>query len=160
LFSYPGKSDVLAFYSSDPVVWSQNITNALKTVFQNVFVTPSGADNARTFDITFNGSDDFRFHDLLGVNLASLTPPNLQNSVSRVVAGSPINYIPDILDSELTIPASVDFTSTDVNSPINIGTLNAEEGFPLWFKRICAAGTEGIQGDGISIEVLYSPVSY
>lgn len=158
-FSYPGKSDVIAFFNSNPGFWAQNIQNALNTVFEAVSVSASGSDNARTFDITFNGSDDYRFHDLLSVDLDALVPTNLTSSLSRVVAGSPINYIPDMLDSELTVPANVNFVTTSVNSTINIGLLNALEGFPLWFRRTCLPGTGGVQGDGISIVVSCSPIS-
>lgn len=158
-FSYPGKSDVLAFFASNPGFWAQNIQNALNTVFESVSVSASGSDNARTFDITFNGTNDHRFHDLLGVDIGALTPVNLQSSVSRVVAGSPINYVPDALDSELTTPANVIFYTTNVGSTINIGTLNGLEGFPLWFRRTCLPGTSGAEGDGISIVVSCSPIS-
>lgn len=152
--SYPGKPSVSVNWDADLSTLATNIQHSLNAIFESTLVTVSG----NTFNIKFNGSDDYRFHDILTVNTSNLTPINIVASVSRIAVGQPINYIPDILESNLTTPAGVDFIGTTSESPIVIGTLNALEGFPLWLRRTCVAGTKATQADNLSLTIQSSPI--
>lgn len=153
-FSYPGKSNVAANWNIDLGVWATNIQHSLNTIFENTLVTVSGT----SFNIKFNGADDYRFHDILTVNTSTLTPSNITATVSRTVVGEPINYIPDMLESDQTAPAGVNFIQATSGNPLAIGTLNALEGFPLWFKRTCVAGSLATQADNFGLTIQSSPI--
>jgi hypothetical protein len=156
-FTYNSET-VYADWDSDMGQWAVNIQNALNNIFEDTEVTVGGIDGARTFDIKIMGTDNYRFHDFITINVEELLPSTITSIVSRVVAGAPINYVHDELDSELTVPNGVTFVTTDINNPLLIGTLNKEEGFPLWIKRTCPSNSEAVQSDGFKLKILSSPI--
>lgn len=157
-FTYEGSDPVYADWDSDMGQWAINIQNALNNIFESTEVTVDGIDGARIFNIKLNGINDYRFHDFITVETDGLTPSGISGTVSRVVAGSPINYVHDELDSELTVPDGVTFQTTNIENPLLIGTLRKEEGFPLWVKRTCPPNAEAVQSDGFKLKILSSPI--
>ncbi len=147
-------------YDSDPTTWAENLETALNnmSLFDEVTVAPGGTFSTRTFVITFDGDGDFRFHDLLEVDDTNLTGTSVTSSVSRIVAGEPINSIPPQLEVETTLPNNVTFSSPTVSDPIIVGTLRAEEGFPLWVKRSTVVNSDPLANDGFSLRLSFSPI--
>lgn len=144
-------------YNADPNIWRANLETAINNISTlDVTVSVGGTGGNRIFDITFT---DYRYHDVLTVNIGSLTGGLLTNSVSKITGGSPINSIPALLDASTTAPAGISFSVPSVGSPTTIGTLYPEEGFPLWVKRVTDAGTAAATNVGFNLKIKISPIS-
>jgi len=142
-------------YHADPATWALNVQNALISDFPDIFVDVKGTFANRVFEITF---PDFRNHDLFAIDTSGLTGSGIVGIVSKLTGGSPINAIPPLLDTSTTPPASVTFFSPEVSTPLLIGTIYPEEGFPIWFKRISAENTSPTAGVGFTLRILASPI--
>lgn len=157
--TYQGETKTVA-YDIDPATWASNLQTALNEMelLENILVTVSGTFTSRIFNITFGSEDDYRFHELLEVDTDNLTGAGITNSVSRLIAGEPINSVPSSIDVETTPPTGVVFTYPTAESPMIIGTFRAEEGFPLWIKRTTPPTTVPIANDGVKLRISFSPI--
>lgn len=153
-YTPPGHDPVSvnANYNANPDIWANNITNALNSIptFSGVFVT-AGVTTNIFFNVEFN---DYRSHDLLTIDTSNLTGTSISGSVSLSVPGAPINSVPSELDVATTPPGNVEF-----NDSIEIGTLYAEEGIPIWVKRIIAPDSSGGSNVGFKLKITLSPVN-
>lgn len=147
-------------YHSDPATWAANLETALNEMdlLEEVSVSVAGNFTTRIFNINFGGEDDYRFHDLLEIDTANLTGTSIAGTVSRLIPGEPINSVPSSIDIETTTPTGVEFTYPTAAEPMVIGTLRAEEGFPLWIKRTTPATTTPIANDGVKLRISFMPI--
>ncbi|RDJ35509.1 MAG: hypothetical protein DWQ19_11880 [Crenarchaeota archaeon] len=144
-------------YNANAATWASNLETAINAISTlSADVVAGGTPSDRTFTITFT---DYRDHDLLGLDISSLSAPgSLSGSISKVTVGAPINLIPDTLDADTTPPTGVTFTSPTIGSPLEIGTIYPEEGLPIWIKRTTTAGATATLGIGFTLKVSISPV--
>lgn len=143
-------------YDPDPATWATNLQTAINSIDSlDCTVSVGGTFVNRIFNINFT---DYRSHDFLTIDLTNLTGGATTSSVSKTVAGSPINSVPSLLEIDTTAPNGVDFYTPSLAEPIEIGTLYPEEGFPIWVKRTVAAATDAIENDGFQLRIITRPI--
>lgn len=143
-------------YDPDPATWAINLQNSLNSISTiDCLVGVSGSFTNRVFNINFQ---DYRNRDLISLDITNLIG-GTTSSVSKTFPGSPINSIPPLVDSETTAPFDVNFSYPTIDNTLKIGTLYAEEGFPLWVKRTVAANTDAIENDGFKLRIVSRPIS-
>lgn len=132
-------------WDSDPNEVASRIENALKEVTDcTVEVINSGEFY---YKITFKGILGNKALSSMSITDNNLTPSgSITPTIQQITIGSPINTIAPDTGFENIVPSGVPFYT--VTSPLNIGTLNAAEGFPVWIKRTVSAGFEPVEGDG------------
>lgn len=69
--------------------------------------------------------------------------------ITKTVEGSPINTIADFVESKTTAP-DVTFGTT----PINLGTIFAFEGFPVWIQRTTPANIPTVANDSFDVDLV------
>lgn len=147
-------------FDADPTNWALNLKNQLLTIetINEVDIIVSGTFTSRIFDVNFNGIDDKRNHDLIGINISGLTGSGISGFNSKIVQGGPINSIPTLLDVSTTVPYDINFYETNNFTLLSIGNLYPEEGFPLWIKRTVPENANSIAGEGFKLKILGSPI--
>lgn len=147
-------------FDSDPAIWALNLKNELLTIptINEIEISISGTYTSRIFDINFNGIDDKRNHDLLGINTSGLIGSEINGFSSKLTQGGPINSIPTLLDVSTTVPYDINFYDTNNSTMLSIGNLYPEEGFPLWIKRTVPENAISIAGEGFKLKILGSPI--
>lgn len=101
------------------------------------------------YTITFTGDDGNRNQNLLVVDTNALTPSVPNPTMSTITEGGPRNDIAQSTGNVATTPTGVVFTS----GSITIATLRAEEGFPLWLKRVTPAGSAALPSDSATLQI-------
>lgn len=143
------------FWNSDFDVLAQNIETALNglNLFSEVQVEKVGS--AAIFDITFQGNDGNKAQPTLIIaeNMLTSSGDPAEIEVNLLTQGSPINRIAPDIGTENISPSGISFTTSDSDSPITIGKLDAGQGFPIWVKRIVPANTEGQNLDGFTLRL-------
>lgn len=143
----------------DPVFtnMASSIQSSLNGILNLQDVTVSVNDSIAlkevSFQIEFNGAAGYRFHDLMFVSNVVFYGLTGSLTITRVVAGSPINRIADEIDNILNNPVGVTFQNYTKDSVASVGELRPLDFFPVWMKRVCPAGTSPIEGDGGIIRV-------
>jgi len=108
------------------------------------------------FIISFLGSLNNRSHPLIElVNNGLSGSPSV--SVSRLVAGSPINSVAPTLATPSVAPAGVAFSETSSSSKILVGTLGPGDSMPVWVRRATPANTGFKEFDGATIRLSGNP---
>lgn len=133
--------------------WTANFNAAVAAVpeLAGTVVTGQLAGAATVFLVTFAGDSDERFYDVFELQDNSLVGSPAV-TVSRVQPGSPVNAIAPVIADEATAPAGVTFVSASDLSPLSVGTLHPNDGFPLWLKRVVSPNADSATG-GFSLWV-------
>jgi len=141
-------------YQVDLAAWATALQEGLlglmdgdNAIFHDVTVIASNAGSTVIFDVLFAGLDAQRSFDLLTVASNDLTP-DVSVVISKQVIGAPINSIAPEIDLDTTPPGGVGFFVPSEQSPITLPVLYADDGFPLWVKRVTPANTAAQADDG------------
>jgi hypothetical protein len=155
--SYEGVSFVSA-HDSDLGVWASDLQTTLRALesggklfFKDVTVTANSFGDTIVFDVTFPGQDGSRNHDQFVLEDDSLIPSSVDVVVSTPQQGSPINTIAPEIAVETTPPGGVGFFVPVEGAPILIPKLLADDGFPIWVKRVTTAETTPASDDGFTM---------
>jgi hypothetical protein len=151
---------VNANWSNTGYIFANNIKNSLNNIFKNVETCLiEKTDTKIIIDIKFDDEDDYRFHDLLNINIENLISENPKTfSISRTSAGAPINYIHDSLENKNTVPYGVVFDDYNSLNPLLIGTLQSNEYLPLWFKRTSVKSSGSMSNDNFNLRIISNPI--
>jgi len=108
------------------------------------------------FNITFTDSLGNKSYPLI-----TLVSNNLINAVDVIISkfthGHPISNTTTTIASPQTFPSGITFEISDVDSPIQIGTLGPGESFPVWIRRTTISGTPPLLLDGAIIRISGNP---
>tara|TARA_Y100000034_G_scaffold134066_1_gene201507 strand:- start:12644 stop:13945 length:1302 start_codon:yes stop_codon:yes gene_type:complete len=147
-------------YDADIDVWASNLQSAINTTCSLDGVTvagstfDAGATELFIFDVSFGGDGDNRAYDLIEFVSSTLTGNGiLEPAVQRTTAGGPINEVAPAIGSETTPPAGISFSLPNRDDPTTVGTLNPNEGFPIWVKRSTAVDAEKTMPDGFVFKI-------
>lgn len=136
-------------WDSNLAICATNLRTAINSIPQlsNVSVEVSQGSGITNFVLVYSGDDANRFHPLLGVTSNNLSP-QVTVTTSRVSAGSPINAIATLIDTDATVPTGVTFSTPTPDEHLVIGHLRPGDGFAVWLRRTTRLGTMAIAGDG------------
>lgn len=157
-------STELINFNSNPVVLALDIQNSLNDLkdgngnflLENVVVSGSVNDDNFVFQVTFQGADGNKNHDLLTVE-NNLIGTNTNIVVNTNQVGSPVNTIAPSLDDAETTPFGVSFSYPVKQNPMIIKKIFPTEGFPLWVKRNTLSSTETVENDGFVLGLNFAP---
>lgn len=159
--SFQGVSFVTS-YDPDLGVWASNLQDTLNSLVDisanpllstTVVTGKNLGPDVTIFDIVFAGNDARRNHPEFVLETNSLTPGGLEVTILTLQDGSPINTIAPSIGLETTTPGGVSFSAADSAAPLVFPKLNPTDGFPLWIKRIVAAGTAAKADDGVTLRI-------
>ena len=132
-------------YSTQPVYYNTELSyfayliqtelNLLPTVAGGITCQIVQNSGFITIIITFAGDDGNKIQNLLGTT-NGLTGASVTVSVKKLSDGGPINTLADRVGSSTTSPQGITFYSTNENSKKIVGTLQQDEGFPIWIRRV------------------------
>ena len=162
--SYEGISFVSVF-NSDLGTWAAALQATLRALmdgggdlfFKDIVVSASASGTTTIFDVSFPLQDGSRNHDSFVLESDDLGPASVDIVLSTPQQGSPINTIAPQISVETTPPGGVGFFVPTAASPIQIPKLIADDGFPLWVKRITPAEAIPIQNDGFTMRFAGTP---
>lgn len=138
----------------DPIFtnMADSIQSALNSVphLENVTVSIANipAIQEVSFQIEFKGAAGNRFHDLITLSNISFYGLSGTITITRVVAGGPVNRIADEVENILVNPVDIVFNTYTSLSSASIGDLRPLDFFPVWIKRVAPSGVAAIEGDG------------
>lgn len=131
-------------YSTQPIYYNTELSyfayliqtelNLLPTVAGGITCEVIQNTGFLTVIITFAGDDGNKIQNLLGVT-NYLTGTSVLTTVKKLSDGGPINTMADTIGSSTTAPQGITFFSTNENSKKVVGTLQQDEGFPIWIRR-------------------------
>jgi alpha-tubulin suppressor-like RCC1 family protein len=148
-------------YNTSRIYWSgsmpdfatqiQNQLNYLEPIVGGITVSASVGSGFTNIIITFGEDDGNKVHNLLNIqNYLNGTGINIQ--ISKISDGSPINTIADKIEASNVAPSGIFFQSTNNLNKKTIGTLQLDEGFPIWIRRTIRAGTTPSSNAGATIK--------
>lgn len=144
-------------WAADLDDWADNFELALRALsgLEDVTVTPSTSGTTVIFRIDFLGSAAKRYHETMEFVSATAGFTSVSASVNpiKVASGSPLARVADEIDAETTAPNGINFITTSITSPIEVGTLKPGEFFPVWIKRVVPSESEALEGDGFTLRV-------
>jgi hypothetical protein len=148
-------SNFVVNFDSNPVTWALNFENALNAISQlnTTQVSINQFLPTTIFTITFANEDGKRNQPLLQLVTNGLSPAS-SITINKITEGSPINSISSSIDVDIAPPNGILFSS----SPIVLGDLKAEEGFPVWVQRTTIAGTKPLEEDGFTVHLRGNPI--
>jgi hypothetical protein len=145
-------------YNSDFTVMANQIKDSLRSVLNLEDVSVSVYNDTSikevSFQIEFFGSAGNRYHDLITLTNVNFFGLSGTITITRTVAGGPINRIADQTDNDILSPVNVVFANYTNASPALIGDLRPLDFFPVWIKRTCPAGVASMELDGGIIRLL------
>lgn len=148
--SYEGDNVVVA-YDAVLATWASNLQTGLNGLasLSGVVVSASESGSIINFEVTFEGDDDNRNHELIVLVVNAITgSPTID--IEKIQAGAPVNSLaPCILPFDTTPPTGVDFS----DGVLSIGDLQAGDDFPLWMKRTTEANVDPVEADGFSLRI-------
>lgn len=149
IISYEGEN-VVVNYDSTLATFANNLQNGLNGLnsLSGITVTGQSESGNITFTITFGGDDNNRNHELLELVSNNLTG-NPSLTFSKISEGSPVNAISQEISYDTISPNGVEFTA----STISVGTLNPEDGVPIWIRRTTNIDTSSLQEDGFTLRI-------
>lgn len=158
---YEGGTSLEVDWDPDVSIWASNLQAALRSIerLKDVTVSASVSTNTVIFEINFVGYSQKRHHDLIqevsnDLVLDSPQPSEGIISISRNVAGSPINSIAEEIDLPTTTPFGVSFQSYDSRSnSYQIEELRPGDVLPVWIRRTVPVNSRGLENDGVSIKI-------
>lgn len=140
-------------YSTNPSICAGNIQSGI-----NLLPNAGGAvvvsNSSGGFTLTFSGQNSNRYFPSVTMpvnNLISPSPTSL--SVTKITNGSPINLIAPNIGIATVPPTNVTFTTTNISSPIIVGSLLPTDGFPIWVKRSVSTSSGAMQNAGFTFKV-------
>ena len=155
--SYEGTNFVVN-YDPDSAVWAQNFEDAMNALSNlsgvSIVATPTGQDEL--FNITFGGDNVNRLQGLLVLEANNLIPANAV-TITKYIAGGPINTQAPIIATPATVPANVTFASYTTAVPLTVGTILPGDATPFWIKRTTAAGVSPMRNDGFGFRLVGRP---
>lgn len=153
-----GTHDVVVNWDTDMDMVSNNIQGQLQTIsgLEEITVTPTVSGSDITFEINFVGTAGHRYHDLLEISSNDLSPTETI-SVTRSVAGGPINSVATEIDVGTTIPSGVTFYSS--GTAYTCGEFRGLDSVPIWIRRTVPAGSEAIENDGFTFRLFGNPIA-
>ena len=159
VFSYSDTSvhgGLVANWSVSVLDWALNIQSALRTVPNLEDITVSGSydsiSDSTTFEINFIGLAGYRFHEILVETNNNLTYSGYSQpvlNIDKAVSGSPINSEADSIDTEITPPTNVVFST----SAFQVGQIRNLDVIPVWIKRVVPPNAAATQDDGFTMRV-------
>jgi hypothetical protein len=156
-------------HDSDVATWASNFETALNALDALSTTTVTGSTFLTTtiFDVDFLSSDGSRRHPVIEFVSHTLTGSGIDDPVIAVLEkGGPINDIAPDIDLATSPPGNIEFLFSDVDNPFIIGTLNPNEGLPIWVKRETTGDSEfladnfSIKASGVGFSGSYSAAEY
>jgi hypothetical protein len=143
----------LITYSSNNTILATNMETAFKNIVEDdVTITyAETVSGVRKFTVTFYGINKNKAYGIISSADNTITPAHTI-SASKVTSGSPINTVAPDIGIETTAPTGINFTSISA-SGLEVGTLHASEGFPIWIKRTIPFLAESLDDDGVKIRM-------
>jgi hypothetical protein len=143
----------LITYSSDDTTLAANMETAFKAILENdVTITyESTVDDVRNFTVTFYGINRNKAFGVIEGEDNTIVPGH-DIAAEKSVVGSPINTVAPDIGEENTAPNGISFVFPD-DTGLLVGTLRANEGFPVWVKRTVPVLAESLDGDGITVKL-------
>jgi len=129
----------------------QNKLNYLQPIIGGVKCQASSGSGFTNIIITFGGDDGNKIHNLLKVQ-NNLAGNNISLQVFKISDGSPINTMAEQTENTTAVPSAMNFQSTSNLNKKKIGTLQLDEGFPIWIRRTIPAGTTPAVNAGATIK--------
>ena len=137
-------------WNADLSTWASNFQTAIQalTNLGDVTVEPTLNGSVAVFNISFLGSAGNRYHNILTLHTNSLSPSE-SISITKIIDGSPINQIADIIDVSTTEPIGITF-----NAEIDtIGDIRPLDSVPIWVQRTVPVNSTPIENDGFTLQV-------
>lgn len=136
----------------------EDIQDALNTPslgLTGVQVSGVQVNTVYNLQITFTNNDGFKYQPTLAISSNTLvtessTTPTIL--ITKVVSGSPINTIPEIINPNVP-PLGVAFYTTSPQQQKLVGTLYPGEGFPIWIRRRIPAGVNASETSGSTLKI-------
>lgn len=157
--SYGGE-EFTADYGVNNSDFATNFKSALVgtgLISSDVTVEVSTGGGVLYFTINFIGEDNYRYHELIELISNDLVGTT-EIQFSKLSNGAPINSIAALLPTVRTVPNGVTFTIPSISDPIEIGTLNSGEGFPIWIRRTTPSNAAAVEDDGFTLTLKGSPI--
>ena len=139
-------------YDSNFTNLANSIKSALNTVpnLEDITITVFNIPSIQevSFQIEFKGAAGKRYHDLITLTNISLFGLSGTITVSRVVAGSPINRLAGEVENTLVNPVDITFQNYISTFSAAVGDLRPLDFCAIWIRRVTPAGVSPIEGDG------------
>ena len=148
-------------YDANLEVWGENLETALNALddLSGVAVDTSIVGGTRFFEISFEGDDDNKFHDLLEIEDTSGLSGAFTIAVAKLTGGAPINSVSAQIENENQEPFGITFASYGSSNRLSIGTLRPLDSFPVWIRRTVLPATPAQASDGFTFRVSGSPIA-
>lgn len=156
-----GDHNLVVAWDSNVDTWGDNLQTALRAIagLEEVVVFVlfvDGSPSYLIFQIHFAGTAGQRYHDLIAMSSNDLSPATTV-SISRNIAGGPINSEATEIDVATTLPNGVTFLDPD--EALELGELKSLDSVPIWIKRTVPAGSEASEGDNFTFRLSGKPVA-
>ena len=140
ILNYNG-DDFTVEFSPNPAQLAINIQQQLIDLgLLGVVVTAEAKKDYYNITINFEGDSGYKYHPLISL-VANNISPSAEFFISKVQDGSPVNIIVPKTQNILKAPENIDFEMIRPSNPVSLTSLKPNEGFPVWLKRVVAAGT-------------------
>lgn len=133
----------------------EDALNAPNMGLTGVQVRGTNVSGVYNIEITFTNNDGNKYHPTLAVasnTLQTVTATTPTVLISKIVDGSPINTIPDVIEAGIA-PLGVTFYNTSPTVQKLVGTLYASEGFPVWFRRLIPVNADASDLSGATLKI-------
>lgn len=152
-YYYTGNIDWGGSYTQ----FRENIQNALNSIggLTGVQVLADNIGSVYNFEIVFTNNDGNKYHPNLYVqnnNLVTVSAATPTIVITKIVNGSPINTIPDLVEPYIA-PLGVVFYNSSSTNVKDVGTLLPSEGFPVWVKRIIPINSDPSSASGATFKI-------
>ncbi len=153
-------NNLVITFSTDATTLENNIKNAFDGIgYTGVVVSVLKYSCTYQISISFEGIDGYKYQPLIELVSNDLLPtPTI--FITREVAGSPINTIPQQTTGTTISPENINFATYMDGNPLQLTSLKPLEGVPIWLQRIIPAGAKNslnqqftfvLRGKGCSI---------